>query len=74
MEYFEQTSPNEYRFLDYYQYRRKQDDFTCSFRREADSLQRYLNSLVESRYGGPAEVPRRGILQCLRRGDQPALW
>ncbi|CAG8590631.1 9227_t:CDS:10, partial [Funneliformis mosseae] len=46
MDYFKQTSPNEYRFLDYYLHCQKQDDFTYSFRREADKLQRCLTLLA----------------------------
>ncbi|CAG8615561.1 12223_t:CDS:10 [Ambispora gerdemannii] len=85
MEYFKKTSPEKFRFLDFYRYRQKQDDFTRSFRDESGNLWRCLKSLVKD--GTPqvkenatgvrlaTEVPRRGnILPWLRRGVQPALW
>ncbi|RIA92730.1 hypothetical protein C1645_820229 [Glomus cerebriforme] len=48
MDYFKQTSPNKYRFLDFYRHRQKDNDFTRSFRREADELLRCLTSLKDS--------------------------
>ncbi|CAG8640375.1 10351_t:CDS:2 [Paraglomus brasilianum] len=46
--YFEVTPPNQFRFLDYYRYRQTQNDFTSSFRVEADILWRNLVSLANS--------------------------
>ncbi|CAG8671232.1 9668_t:CDS:10 [Cetraspora pellucida] len=78
MEYFKKTPPEKFRFLDFYSYRQKQDDFTRSFREESGNLWRCLKSLVKESATGvrlATEVPRRGnILPWLRRGVQPALW
>ena len=47
MEYFKKTSHEKFRFLDFYRYRQKQDDFTRSFREESGNLWRCLKSLVK---------------------------
>ncbi|CAB4469016.1 unnamed protein product [Rhizophagus irregularis] len=47
-EYFETTTPEKYRFLGYYQYRKSQDDFTSNFRLEAQRLHKCLEYLVEN--------------------------
>jgi len=47
MEYFEKTSPEQFRFVDFYRYRQKQDDFTRSFRDESGNLWRCLKLLVK---------------------------
>ena len=36
--YFKETTPDNYHFLGFYQYRSKQEDFTFSFQRETDKL------------------------------------
>ena len=46
-QYFEETAPEKYRFLDYYQYRKSQKDFTNNFRLEAQRLRKCLEHLVE---------------------------
>ncbi|CAG8677225.1 12497_t:CDS:10, partial [Acaulospora morrowiae] len=84
MEYFQKTSPEKFRFIDFYKYRQRQDDFTRSFREESGNLWRCLMSLVKD--GTPqvkenatdvrlaTEVPRRVIVEVgvsfavLRRG------
>ncbi|CAG8704777.1 11808_t:CDS:2, partial [Acaulospora morrowiae] len=45
--YFNETEPKEYRFLDFYEYRSKQADFTFSFQKESYKLQMDLNNLME---------------------------
>ncbi|CAG8667723.1 5725_t:CDS:2, partial [Paraglomus brasilianum] len=47
MEYFQKTSPEKFRFIDFYKYRQRQDDFTRSFREESGNLWRCLMSLVK---------------------------
>ncbi|CAG8445501.1 15019_t:CDS:10 [Funneliformis caledonium] len=47
-EYFETTTPEKYRFLDYYKDRKNRDDFTNNFRLEARRLHKCLNYLVEN--------------------------
>ncbi|KAG9286545.1 hypothetical protein G9A89_014711 [Geosiphon pyriformis] len=47
-QYFKETAPENYRFLDYYQYRKGQDDFTNNFRLEARRLKKCLEYLVEN--------------------------
>ncbi|CAI2178823.1 15572_t:CDS:2 [Funneliformis geosporum] len=69
MDYFEQTSLDKYKFIDYYRHRQKQDDFMYSFREESDKLSYCLVSLAQKdtpeiktaveKCEGPAEVPRR---------------
>src|SRR5438067_2012141 len=44
--YFEETRPEDYRFLDFYEYRLQQSDFTFSFRRESDKLKKDLSLLI----------------------------
>ncbi|CAG8558593.1 1519_t:CDS:2, partial [Acaulospora colombiana] len=62
-QYFKETAPEDYRFLDYYQYRKSKEDFTS--RPLVDSME----GPVKSREGettstttrwGPPVVPRRG--------------
>ncbi|CAB4388854.1 unnamed protein product [Rhizophagus irregularis] len=44
--YFEETRPEDYRFLDFYEYRLQQSDFTFSFRKESDKLKKDLSILI----------------------------
>ena len=44
--YFEETRPEDYRFLDFYEYRLQQSDFTFSFRKESDKLKKDLDILI----------------------------
>ncbi|CAG8596990.1 10951_t:CDS:10 [Diversispora eburnea] len=46
--YFDETPPEEYRFLNFYKYRQKQNDFTFSFQKESRKLQLSLDSLSNS--------------------------
>ena len=46
--YFDITPPNQYSFLGFYQYRIKQDNFTFSFQKEAYTLKKNLESLLNS--------------------------
>jgi hypothetical protein len=48
LEYFKTTSPEKYRFLDYYQYCKSRDGFTSNFRQEAKRLQVALEQLVKN--------------------------
>ncbi|CAG8656690.1 11093_t:CDS:2, partial [Ambispora leptoticha] len=45
-DYFKETNPEEYRFLDFYKYRSKQTDFTYSFQKEADILRKCLSNML----------------------------
>ena len=56
--YFNETSPEEYRFLGFYEYRQKQDDFTFSFQKEALRLRRSLDYLLE---GDCSEDVKRNV-------------
>ncbi|CAG8505417.1 7996_t:CDS:2 [Paraglomus occultum] len=74
--YFKETTPDNYRFLDFYQYRSKQEDFTFSFQKEADKLRKDLDLILKNgpeenkkgairlkqsfKYGRLPVVPRRG--------------
>ncbi|CAG8727714.1 13265_t:CDS:10 [Dentiscutata erythropus] len=44
--YFDKTSPEEYRFLDFYKYRQGQEDFTFSFQKEANILRKSLDLIL----------------------------
>ncbi|CAI2196654.1 18922_t:CDS:2, partial [Funneliformis geosporum] len=44
--YFDETHPEDYRFLDFYEYRSQQSDFTFSFQKESDKLKKDLGSLI----------------------------
>ena len=44
--YFEETRPEDYRFLDFYEYRLQQSDFSFSFRKESDKLKKDLSILI----------------------------
>ena len=46
-QYFKETAPEKYRFLDYYQYCKSKEDFTNSFRLEARRLRKCLEYLME---------------------------
>nr|CAG8619389.1 8927_t:CDS:2 [Entrophospora candida] len=52
-QYFKETAPAKYQFLDYYQHRKSQKDFTNNFRLEAQRLRKCLEHLVE--YGSTPE-------------------
>ncbi|CAG8616063.1 4450_t:CDS:10, partial [Ambispora leptoticha] len=45
--YFDKTDPKEYCFLDFYEYRSKQVDFTFSFQKESYKLQMDLDNLMK---------------------------
>ncbi|CAG8815513.1 13909_t:CDS:1, partial [Dentiscutata erythropus] len=45
--YFDETSPKNYRFLDFYKHREKQPNFTFSFQKEADKFRKSLESLAK---------------------------
>ena len=45
--YFGKTEPKEYCFLDFYEYRSKQVDFTFSFQKESYKLQMDLDNLMK---------------------------
>ncbi|CAI2194595.1 12069_t:CDS:2 [Funneliformis geosporum] len=45
--YFDETSPNQYRFLGFYKHRQNQQNFTFSFRKEADILRKSLDLLIK---------------------------
>ncbi|CAG8646147.1 11601_t:CDS:2, partial [Diversispora eburnea] len=45
--YFDETNPQDYRFLDFYEYRSKQVDFTLSFQKESYKLQADLALLTK---------------------------
>ncbi|RUP17349.1 hypothetical protein BC936DRAFT_139461 [Jimgerdemannia flammicorona] len=45
--YFQQNSPENYRFLDFYRHRQNQIDFTYDFRSEAFALRKCLEFMVE---------------------------
>ncbi|KAF0500228.1 DUF1703-domain-containing protein [Gigaspora margarita] len=44
--YFDEARPEDYRFLDFYNYRSQQTDFTFSFRKETDKLKKDLENLI----------------------------
>ncbi|CAG8666804.1 10356_t:CDS:10, partial [Funneliformis caledonium] len=44
--YFEKTRPEDYHFLDFYEYRLQQSDFTFSFCKESDKLKKDLSILI----------------------------
>ncbi|CAG8486090.1 658_t:CDS:2 [Ambispora gerdemannii] len=44
--YFDVTRPEDYRFLNFYEYRLQQSDFTSSFRQESDKLKKDLAILI----------------------------
>ncbi|CAG8529961.1 16512_t:CDS:2 [Cetraspora pellucida] len=44
--YFDKTPPEEYRFLDFYKYRQRQEDFTFSFQKEASRLRKSLDLIL----------------------------
>ncbi|RHZ82783.1 hypothetical protein Glove_103g48 [Diversispora epigaea] len=46
--YFDETLPEKYRFLDFYEYRKRQNDFTFSFSKESRKLLKSLDALLES--------------------------
>ncbi len=56
--YFKETTPDKYRFLDFYQYRSKQEDFTFSFQKEADKLLKDLDLILEI---GSEEIKKGAI-------------
>ncbi|CAB4420196.1 unnamed protein product [Rhizophagus irregularis] len=45
-----QRTPNDYKFLGYYNYRRQQPDFTFSFEIEACNLSVELEKLIKGNY------------------------
>ncbi|UZO12254.1 uncharacterized protein OCT59_003799 [Rhizophagus irregularis] len=44
--YFDETHPKDYHFLDFYEYRLQQSDFTFSFQKESDKLKKDFGSLI----------------------------
>ncbi|CAI2197698.1 805_t:CDS:2, partial [Funneliformis geosporum] len=76
--YFDETHPEDYRFLDFYEYRSQQSDFTFSFQKESDKLKKDLGSLITN---GSDEMKEEGgftatVDNCLLsalRSDCP-LW
>ncbi|CAG8671119.1 6572_t:CDS:10 [Funneliformis caledonium] len=44
--YFDETHPEDYRFLDFYKFRSQKSDFTFSFRKESDKLKKDLDILT----------------------------
>jgi hypothetical protein len=54
--YFDITPPNQYSFLGFYQYRSKQDNFTFSFQKEAYTLKKNLESLLNTRNSSNSEI------------------
>ncbi|CAG8832221.1 44825_t:CDS:2, partial [Gigaspora margarita] len=44
--YFNEARPEDYRFLDFYNYRSQQTDFTFSFQKESDKLKKDLKNLI----------------------------
>lgn len=44
--YFDETHSKDYYFLDFYEYRLQQSDFTFSFQKESDKLKKDLGSLI----------------------------
>ncbi|CAG8596248.1 8750_t:CDS:10 [Diversispora eburnea] len=57
--YFEETRPEVYRFLDFYEYRLQQSDFTFSFRKESDKLKKDLSILITN---GPDKMEGASLL------------
>nr|CAG8518183.1 12824_t:CDS:2 [Entrophospora candida] len=47
-DYFDITLPNQYSFLGYYQYCIKQTDFTFSFQKEANTLRKNLETILNN--------------------------
>ena len=56
-------TPEKYRFLDYYQYHKSQDDFTSNFRLEAQRLHKCLEYLVKN----GSDLKLKIYLMSLRR-------
>ena len=44
--YFDETHPEDYRFLDFYKFRLQKSDFTFSFRKESEKLKKDLDILT----------------------------
>src|SRR2546421_678893 len=57
--YFDVTSPENYSFLGYYEYRSKQEDFLYSFRKECHRLKTDLANLMENSSGEMKEIASR---------------
>ncbi|CAG8620537.1 3750_t:CDS:2 [Funneliformis caledonium] len=60
--YFDETEPEYYRFLGFYEYRSKQVDFTFSFRTEAYKLKMDLDCLIEKGTEEMKKVATEGAL------------
>ncbi|CAG8710236.1 17302_t:CDS:2, partial [Cetraspora pellucida] len=46
--YFDITPPSQYSFLGFYQYRSNQNDFTFSFQKEANTLKKNLETILNN--------------------------
>ncbi|CAG8596527.1 15904_t:CDS:10 [Gigaspora rosea] len=66
--YFDITPPEEYRFLDFYKYRQRQEDFTFSFQKEASRLRKSLDLLILNGSKEAKNNANRRLLVVLRRG------
>jgi len=51
--YFDETQPEDYQFLGFYEHRSKQTDFVSSFQKESHKLKKDLSELIKS---GPDEM------------------
>ena len=51
--YFDETLPKDYSFIGFYEHRKRQPDFTFSFRKESHKIKKDLASLIKD---GSAEM------------------
>ncbi len=51
--YFDETQPEDYQFLGFYEHRSRQTDFVSSFQKESHKLKKDLSELIKS---GPDEM------------------
>lgn len=66
--YFLVTSPQNYKFIDYYNYRKQQSDFTFSFDKESCILTMELERLIKGNYSHEIALGASKLYNSLKVG------